>query len=67
MFFTEKHVLEMDIRSFCSGGKDGDWAVRVLGPIPTDSEDTEVENKEKRGINFERQLQEEVSSQSGVT
>lgn len=29
-----------------SGWKDGDWAVRVLGPIPPDSEDTELANKE---------------------
>lgn len=57
----------MDIQASFSGWKDGDWAVRVLGPIPTDSEDTEVESKEKRRINFERQLQWEVIGQSGVT
>lgn len=50
-----------------AGWKDRDWAFRVPGRIPTDSEDTEVENKETRGINSERQLQQEVSGQSGVT
>lgn len=58
----------MFIRASFSGWKDGDWAVRVVGPIPTDSEDTEFDNKEKRRrINFEQRLQQEVSGQSGVT
>lgn len=62
------HSHKMDSQAFFfAGWKDRDWAFRVPGRIPTDSEDTEVENKETRGINSERQLQQEVSGQSGVT